>query len=108
MTFSLKFDSLHSVRIRKRWLSSLQRGTPPNDKGYDTKLVKTLDGEAPVLELWGVWEHPFIAITPRSSLTRSDRVPLMGKIDLFKNSSYLVEPWATKKKSPLKKQQQKM
>ena len=39
-------------------------------------------------------EHPFIAITPWSTLTQSDvpvRVPSMGQIDLFKNYLYSIE-----------------
>ena len=33
---------------------------------YDTK---PFDGEAPVLEFWGIRSHPFIAISARSTLT---------------------------------------
>ena len=37
--------------------------------GYD---IKQTDGKAPVLEIWGMWNTPFIAIGPRSTLSRSD------------------------------------
>ena len=50
--------------------ASLQRGKnlPTNVRVFDTKQS---DCEVPVLlELWGN-EYPFIAIAPRSSLTRS-------------------------------------
>ena len=36
--------------------------------------MKLSDGEAPVLELWGIVEYFFIAITPRFTLTWSGSI----------------------------------
>ena len=50
------------------------------------------DSEAPVME------YPFIAITPRSTLTGvvvPVRVSSMSQLDLFKNYSYSIGPCTT-------------
>ena len=44
----------------------------------------------------GSVEYLFIAITLRSTLTQSVRIPSMGQIDLFKNHLYLIGPYAKK------------
>ena len=52
------------------WLHLYRAVRPPpiQHPGYD---IKQSDGEAPVLEIWINAEYSFIAITPKSTLTRS-------------------------------------
>ena len=54
-------------------LYPLQRvKTLPPKKGVSWAWHKTAyDGEAPVLKIWIVWGHAFIAITPSFILTQS-------------------------------------
>ena len=42
-------------------------------------------------------EYPFIAIIPRSNITRSGRIPSLVQIDLFKNQLYKIEACAERK-----------
>ena len=54
--------------------------------GYDTAS----GGEALVLDLWGVWSHPVIAITPRSTLrvVVPVKMPSISQIGLLENYLY--------------------
>ena len=61
------------------------RGVRPLNEcpGYDTKPS---DGEAPGLELWGMWTTPSLPLVPSPPWTGMlvpDRVPCMGQIKLF-------------------------
>ena len=74
-----------SCRINWLHLCREVRSHPYNEcPGYD---IKQSDDEAPViLELWGMWTTPHIAIVPRSTLARvvaPDRVLSKGQIELF-------------------------
>ena len=56
-------------RIHRLLLCRGVRPSPNKCPEYDTKQS---DGEVPaMLELWGNAEYPFIAIAPRSTLSRS-------------------------------------
>ena len=57
-------------------------GYPRNEcPVYDTKQSES--GAPVMLEFWGMWEYPFIAIAQRSTMGRSgSRVLSMGRIEL--------------------------
>ena len=64
--------------------ASLQRGkTPPNEYlGYG---LKQSDGEAPVLELWGMWHTPLLPLLPGwlwTGVLAPDRVLSIGQMEL--------------------------
>ena len=46
--------------------------------------------EASVLELWGVWSHFFIAITPWPTLLVPVWILSMNQVDLFENYEYQI------------------
>ena len=72
-TNCISAEGYDSLNKRPRWASwlrllntltaSLQRGKNPFNKcpGYD---VKPSDGEAPALEVWGVWSSSSLPLLP--------------------------------------------
>ena len=49
--------------------------------GYD---IKPSDGEAPVLELWGIWSTPSLPLFPYSlwpGVVAPDRILSMGQVE---------------------------
>ena len=82
------FNELHCLLGLEYADYIIYRGVRPTPKGVSWIYHKTVsDGEAPVLDIWGVLSTPSLLLLPDLlylGVVLPVKVPFMGQIDLFK------------------------